>query len=97
MSARAQPTRLTGRESELASIQRCLLDDDVGLVSLVGPAGVGMTRLALEVQSENASLDSLGDCRGWTQMCLGIERATLVTPSRVADTINVLLYRGARA
>ena len=58
--SRAQPTRLIGRESELASIRQRLLDDDVRLISLIGPAGVGKTRLALEVQSELVTAFSQG-------------------------------------
>jgi predicted ATPase/DNA-binding SARP family transcriptional activator len=37
-----------GREGELAEVGELLVDPDVRLVSLVGPGGVGKTRLALE-------------------------------------------------
>ena len=42
------PTPLVGREAELASIADWLLAEDVRLITLVGPGGVGKTRLALE-------------------------------------------------
>jgi predicted ATPase/DNA-binding CsgD family transcriptional regulator len=45
-------TLLIGRERELAEIQK-LLDRDARLISLVGPGGIGKTRLALEVARQH--------------------------------------------
>lgn len=42
-------TRLIGRRRELRELQDLLLRDDVKLLSLTGPAGIGKTRLAIEV------------------------------------------------
>jgi non-specific serine/threonine protein kinase len=50
----AQPTPLLGRTVELDAIEQRLIRDQVRLLSLVGPAGVGKTRLALEVGSRLA-------------------------------------------
>lgn len=47
----APRTSFIGREHDLAFIQGLLLRDDVGLVTLTGPAGTGKTRLALAVAS----------------------------------------------
>ncbi len=43
----APPGRLFGRDADIAALTRMLLDDDVRLVTLTGPGGVGKTRLAL--------------------------------------------------
>jgi predicted ATPase/transcriptional regulator with XRE-family HTH domain len=44
----APPTPLVGREHELATIARLLQDANCRLLTLVGPGGIGKTRLALE-------------------------------------------------
>src|SRR5439155_15062494 len=45
----APPSRLIGREHELALAERLLFVDRARLITFTGPAGVGKTRLALEV------------------------------------------------
>ena len=41
-------TRLIGRQAEMANIKQCLAQEDNRLLTLVGPPGVGKTRLALQ-------------------------------------------------
>ncbi len=47
-------TRLIGRAEQLALIQRQLLHDDVRLLTLTGPPGIGKTRLSLEATAQLA-------------------------------------------
>lgn len=45
-------TSLIGRETTLAEVRSYLLRDDVRLVTLTGPPGIGKTRLALQVGAD---------------------------------------------
>src|SRR5262245_43103000 len=45
----ARRTQLIGRSRELNAIRRFLLSDEVRLLTLTGPAGIGKTRLAQQV------------------------------------------------
>src|SRR6266571_7374634 len=44
--------RLIDRDQELAQAQALLQQEDVGLVTLIGPGGVGKTRLAVQVAAD---------------------------------------------
>jgi predicted ATPase len=44
-----QPTRFIGRAAEIDTVTSLLQRDDVKLVTLVGPGGIGKSRLAIEV------------------------------------------------
>src|SRR5262245_15481231 len=56
-----QPIPLIGRAQELETILRMLTVDGVRLLTLVGPAGVGKTRLALAVAANVQLADHFSD------------------------------------
>jgi serine/threonine protein kinase/predicted ATPase/uncharacterized protein HemY len=51
----AQTTRFVGRESELESLARLLDDPGTRLITVLGPGGIGKTRLALKVADLSAT------------------------------------------
>jgi len=58
-------TPLVGRESELADLEALIANPDVRLITIVGPGGVGKTRLAVacaerELQTERRGADAAG-------------------------------------
>ena len=61
VSLPVQPTPFVGREDVLARVTRCLGDPACRLLTLVGPGGIGKTRLALQVATiwQQAFLDGV--------------------------------------
>jgi predicted ATPase/DNA-binding XRE family transcriptional regulator len=51
------PTSLIGRESEMETLRRWLADPAARLITLIGPGGVGKTRLAIELAHAVAQED----------------------------------------
>lgn len=100
--ARAWP--LTGRTRELAGVQGTLLGPRPRSVVLVGPAGVGKTRLAREAR---ALAERSGHATQWVTGTHSSARAPLGAfatllprseePSAGADTVQDLLRGSARA
>lgn len=70
---------LIGRADEIATVLGLLGSDDVGLVTLTGPGGVGKTRLALQIAAEIAPEYPDGVCF--------IDLASIREPDLVLPTI----------
>lgn len=76
----AAVTSLVGRETEIASIGEYLQSPDIRLVTLVGPPGIGKTRLSLE--SARAALSQFPDGVYFVALA-PLDNASLIAPAIV--------------
>lgn len=85
----APTTSLIGREKEIADVREYLSKEDIRLVTLIGPPGIGKTRLSIE--AARAALPDFADGIFFVTL------APLDNPSLIALTIaQGLGYIGAR-
>lgn len=80
----AQPTPFVGREDELKAIQRLLDDPNTRLITLLGPGGMGKTRLALAVAEQQ--LKKYADGVFFVPLAPLTDVSQI--PAAVADAIN---------
>ncbi len=81
----APATPLVGREHEATSVARLLLREEVRLLTLTGPGGVGKTRLAVEVAGR--SREAFAD--GVAFVALAPLREATLLPSVLAKTLGI--------
>jgi predicted ATPase/DNA-binding CsgD family transcriptional regulator len=74
-----QPTRLLGRDGDLGTVEGLLHRDEVRLLTLTGPAGVGKTRLAVEVGRRVSG--------GFAQGTAFVDLSLIRDPSRVPPAL----------
>ena len=74
-----QPTRFVGREGEKAQLRAQLSDPTCRLVTIVGPGGIGKTRLALEVARGQLDVFTDGVCF--------VSFTSLTSPESIPDRI----------
>ena len=80
-----QPNPLLGRERELAQLVALLRRDDVRLVTITGPGGIGKTRLSVQVATE--LLDAFPD-GVWNVRLSRLTDPALVVPT-IATTLDL--------
>ena len=78
-----QPTRFIGRAHELEAVQKALRSEDTRLLTLVGAAGTGKTRLALQAAASLAGR--------FQQGVFFVDLAVLREPLQVAEAIAAAL------
>jgi predicted ATPase/class 3 adenylate cyclase len=80
-----QPTAFIGRDDTVATLTTLLRRDDVRLVTLTGPGGIGKTRLALRVAAD--VIDDFAD--GVWLVSLAAVAASDAVPGAVAAALGV--------
>jgi predicted ATPase/class 3 adenylate cyclase/DNA-binding CsgD family transcriptional regulator len=86
----AQPTPFIGREKEVGAVGHLVQREEVRLVTLTGPGGVGKTRLGLQVAAELS--DRFTDGVFFVNLAPLSEAALVV--STIAQTIGILEMGG---
>jgi predicted ATPase/DNA-binding SARP family transcriptional activator len=86
----APATPFVGREAELTELDRMIADPDVRLITIVGPGGIGKTRLALAAaQRQLGAPDKTDDGQGlrFSDGVVFVTLAALSSPEHILPTV----------
>ncbi len=86
-------TAFVGRRAELAEVQRLLDDPETRLITLVGPGGIGKTRLSL--RAAEAALAAFPDGVFFVPLA-AVETPEMIV-STIADVLRLVLYQQSAA
>lgn len=92
----AQPTPFLGRAVELAQVTHHLSNPDCRLLTLVGPGGIGKTRLALQAGQRITQYQYVAFLHGLYFVALAPVQAADLLASTIADAIGLSLYGAAK-
>jgi predicted ATPase/DNA-binding SARP family transcriptional activator len=81
-------TVFVGRESEMADLARLIADPMCRLITLVGPGGIGKTRLALQAASNHRAAFAQGAA---FVPLVGVGSPTLIAPA-IADALGLTFH-----
>ncbi len=82
-------TPIIGREDEIAAVVALLRNPDVRLVTLLGPGGIGKTRLAIEVARRMLEASGPGDPDGVSFTDLSAVRDAAGWPAAVTAALGI--------
>ncbi|MFN8445403.1 MAG: BTAD domain-containing putative transcriptional regulator [Caldilineaceae bacterium] len=88
-----QLTPFVGREEEMAQLQQRLLNPTYRLLSIIGPGGMGKSRLALQVATANQHLFADGVC---FVPLAGVQNVTTI-PGAIMDALGASFATGGES
>lgn len=91
----AQATPFVGRERELAQVNERLCNPACRLLTLVGPGGVGKTRLAMQAARQLA--EQPGDRCAFARECLFVDLTSVQTVDGIVVALAEALHLGFHA
>ncbi len=88
-----QPTQFIGRKAELTGIKQLVLRNEVRLVTITGPGGIGKTRLGLQVATDLVDDPQ----RPFPDGVFFVDLVPLADPNLIASTMATVLNVGESA